>query len=483
MLTRRLATLRQGQLSSAIANHEPAGPSVKTHLPGPNEQALRKRMDNHFQTISMNMFVDFEKSFGNYMVDIDGNVFLDVYQQISTLPLGYNHPELVEFARSDPMITSTVSRAALGAFPRSDFPDAIEKALVSIAPKGLKNCQTMLCGASANEHAIKQAFIWYQTQKRGGKPPNDEYLTSCMEQKLPGTPNLTVLGFQGGYHGRTMATLSVTRCKTYQKVDIPAFQWPIAKYPRYKYPLAENKAYNDAQDKECLEDVELKIKEQKEKGHDVAVVIAEPIQSEGGDKYCSPQFAQGLRDITKKNGIVFLVDEVQTGGGATGDFWCHTHWNLSTPPDIVTFSKRMLTGGYYYADHLRMTEGMRIFNTWVGDPAKLLLLGKVVEIIKRDHLLEKNREVGKHFQSELSKLAARHPNLLSTPRGMNTFAAIDLPNTEMQGKFTKACHLNGLHVERCGAQSLRFRPSLVYEKKHADLTIELLDKTAKQFEK
>lgn len=136
----------------------------------------------------------------------------------------------------------------------------------------------MLCGTSSNENAIKAAFIWYQYNKRGKKPPTDKDLKSCMKQELPGTPNLTVLSFQGAFHGRSLglfsfliifyyaiddslvliflilflAALSLTRSKSIHKVDIPAFNWPVANFPRYKYPLAKNIQYNERQDDECL---------------------------------------------------------------------------------------------------------------------------------------------------------------------------------------------------------------------------------------
>ncbi|CAI4232902.1 unnamed protein product [Auanema sp. JU1783] len=476
----RCSSVSAVRCASGIASQEPSGPAVRTAFPGPKSQELKKKMDPVHQTTSVRVFVDYEKSFGNYVVDADGNTLLDVYTQISSLPLGYNHPDLVKVASSDKLITSLVSRPALGSFPRTDFADGISHALTSIAPKGLKAVQTMLCGTSANENAIKTAFIWYMTQRRGGNPPDQAHLDSCMSQKKPGTPSLSVLGFQGAFHGRSLCMLSVTRSKAVHKVDIPAHDWPIAKFPRYKYPLADNKAYNDQQDKECLKDVEEKIVEWKKKDNDVAAIIVEPIQAEGGDHYGSPQFFQGLRDITKNNGIVFIVDEVQTGGGATGDVWAHQHWNLSSPPDIVTFSKKLLTGGYFYSEHLRIKEPYRIYNTWMGDPTKLFLLEKAIEVIKRDNLVQKSKDVGAVFQKKLAELQASHSDKLSQARGLGTFAAIDLPTPALRDQLVDKAISVGLHCGGCGDRSLRFRPSLVYEKKHADLTFELLDKALKQ---
>ncbi|KAE9416514.1 hypothetical protein Angca_002582, partial [Angiostrongylus cantonensis] len=462
---------------AAVASQEPAGPSVKSKVPGPASMALKQRMDPLHQTTSVRLFVDYENSFGNYMVDADGNTFLDIYTQISSLPLGYNHPDLVKAASNSEFITSLVSRPALGSFPRRDFPDGLAKALTSIAPKGLQAVQTMLCGTSANENAIKTAFIWYMTNRRGGNPPDEAAFTSCMFQKQPGTPRLSVLGFQGAFHGRSLCMLSVTRSKPIHKVDIPAFDWPIAKFPRYKYPLASNQAYNDAQDKECLQDVQEKIDEWKKKDHDVAAIIVEPIQAEGGDNYGSPAFFQKLQKIAADEGICFIV---QTGGGATGDMWAHSHWNLSSPPDIVTFSKKLITGGYFYKENLRIKEAYRIYNTWMGDPTKLFLLQKVIEVIKRDGLIEKTRSVGEVFQKELTRLQSVHSSKLSQARGLGTFAAVDFPTAAQRDKLVEKAIALGLHCGGCGDKSLRFRPSLIFEKKHIEITFELLDKALKQ---
>ncbi|CAI5449398.1 unnamed protein product [Caenorhabditis angaria] len=472
--------LQQGRGLAQIANAEPNAPTIKTAIPGPKSLELKAQMDPVHQTTSVRFFVDYEKSFGNYVVDADGNQLLDVYTQISSLPLGYNHPDLVEVAATPRLITSLVSRPALGSFPRTDYGKGVEHSLTSIAPKGLKAVQTMLCGTSANENAIKTAFIWYQAQRRGGKGPDAAALESCMNQQKPGTPNLSVMGFQGAFHGRSLCMLSVTRSKAIHKVDIPALDWPIAKFPRYKYPLDKNVEYNNAQDKECLKDVEEKIAEWKKRDNDVAALIVEPIQAEGGDHYGSPQFFQGLRDITKKNGVVFIVDEVQTGGGGTGDIWAHDHWNLSSPPDIVTFSKKLLTGGYFYAEHLRVKEAYRIYNTWCGDPTKLLLLDKAIEVIKRDKLVEKSKLIGVEFQKNLAQLQAAHSSKLDQARGRGTFAAIDFPTSALRDKLVDTAIANGLHCGGCGDKSLRFRPSLVYEKRHLEQTFELLNKSLKQ---
>jgi 4-aminobutyrate aminotransferase/(S)-3-amino-2-methylpropionate transaminase len=466
--------------AGTIATQEPSGPSVKVQIPGPSSKKIHQKLQQVHQAPSVKFFVDYEKSFGNYLVDADGNALLDSFMQISSIPLGYNHPELANLSKDPRWITSMISRPALGNFPRSDFADLVRNALISVAPEGLTHVQTMMDGTSANENAIKQAFIRYQTKKRGGKSPTEEDLKSCMNQKLPGTPNLTVMGFQGSFHGRSLAMLSVTRSKPIHKVDIPAFNWPIANFPRYKYPLKEHADYNKQQDYDCLGDVEMKIRMQADKGHDVAALIVEPIQSEGGDFHASPEFFKGLQKICKDHGVTFIVDEVQTGGGASGHFWAHEAWGLPEAPDIVTFSKKMLLGGYYYKDELTVNEPYRIFNTWMGEPTKLVVLEKVVEIIKRDNLVEITKVVGDYLQKNLHELAKKYPNKVSNVRGQGTLCAFDLPDAAQRDKLLGDALQKGLHVGGCGDTTVRFRPALVFLEKHVDLTIDIIQKVLKE---
>lgn len=124
----------------------------------------------------------------------------------------------------------------------------------------------------------------------------------------------------------------------------------------YKYPLEDNVGENKAEDKKCLANVEELIDIWKKKGNPVAGIIVEPIQAEGGDNHGSPEFFQGLQKLAKTKGVALLIDEVQTGGGPTGKMWGHEHFNLPETPDIVTFSKKMQTGGFYHKPEFRYKE-------------------------------------------------------------------------------------------------------------------------------
>lgn len=208
----------------------------------------------------------------------------------------------------------------------------------------------MMCGSCSNENAFKNMFIAYRRKQRGENIDFSEADNeSCMINQPPGSPQLSIMSFHGAFHGRTLGALSATHSKPIHKLDVPAFDWPIAPFPEYKYPLNENIKENKKEDERCLAVVEDLISQFKKKGNDVAGIIIEPIQSEGGDNEASPEFFQHLQRIARKNGVALLIDEVQTGGGPTGKIWCHEHFNLEGPPDIVTFSKKMQLGGYFHS--------------------------------------------------------------------------------------------------------------------------------------
>lgn len=165
----------------------------------------------------------------------------------------------------------------------------------------MKQVQTMACGSCANENAYKVMFIWYNTKRRNGKVPSQEELDQCVMNQGPSCPDLSLLSFKGAFHGRTFGTLATTHSKPVHKMDVPTLDWPVASFPRYKYPLEENVEYNKKQDESCLKEVaDLMEYFKNVKKRPVAGVVVEPIQSEGGDNHASPYFFQNLQRITKE---------------------------------------------------------------------------------------------------------------------------------------------------------------------------------------
>ncbi|PIG87885.1 hypothetical protein AARAC_000864 [Aspergillus arachidicola] len=427
---------------------EPAGPKLATAIPGPKNKAATAELDKVFDVRSLNMLTDYSKSIGNYIADLDGNVLLDVYAQIASIPVGYNNPHLTKVAQSPEMTTSLINRPALGNFPSADWADILNTGILKVAPKGLNQVFTAMAGSDANETAYKAAFMYYRQLQRGGpeKEFTEEELQTTMNNQSPGSPQLSIMSFKSAFHGRLFGSLSTTR--------------------------------RDAQEEQrCLQETERLIKEWH---NPVAAVVVEPIQSEGGDNHASPAFFRGLREITKRNNVLFIVDEVQTGVGATGKFWAHDHWNLETPPDMVTFSKKAQTAGYYYGNPaLRPNKPYRQFNTWMGDPARALIFRGIIEEIERLNLVEHTAKTGEYLYSGLQRLAEKYPEHLQNLRGkgQGTFIAWDTPKRD---EFLGKAKGVGVNIGGSGVSAVRLRPMLIFQQHHADILLESIEKIIKQ---
>uniref|UniRef100_G1SZL3 4-aminobutyrate aminotransferase, mitochondrial n=2 Tax=Oryctolagus cuniculus TaxID=9986 RepID=G1SZL3_RABIT len=449
------------------------GPLMKTEVPGPRSQELMRQLNIVQNAEAVHFFCNYEESRGNYLVDVDGNRMLDLYSQISSVPIGYSHPALVKVVQQPQNVSTFINRPALGILPPENFVDKLRESLLSVAPKGMSQLITMACGSCSNENAFKTVFMWYRSKERGQRGFSKEELETCMINQAPGCPDYSILSFMGAFHGRTMGCLATTHSKAIHKIDIPSFDWPIAPFPRLKYPLEEFVKENQQEEARCLEEVEDLIVKYRKKKKTVAGIIVEPIQSEGGDNHASDDFFRKLRDIARKHGCAFLVDEVQTGGGCTGKFWAHEHWGLDDPADVMTFSKKMMTGGFFHKEEFRPNAPYRIFNTWLGDPCKNLLLAEVINVIKREDLLSNATHAGKALLTGLLDLQARYPQFISRVRGRGTFCSFDTPDESTRNKLILVARNKGVVLGGCGDKSIRFRPTLVFRDHHAHLFLNI----------
>lgn len=457
---------------------EPVAPVVRTAIPGPISKKAITDLNEVFDTRSLNMMGDYRDSYGNYIADLDGNVLLDVYAQIASMPVGYSNPNLMQAVTQPDMISAMINRPAIGNFPSSDWADVLRTGILSVAPPGLNQVFTANTGSEANELAYKAAFMWKRQQERGGPDVEftQEEITSSMNNQKPGSPQMSILSFKTAFHGRLFGSLSTTRSKPIHKLDIPAFDWPQASFPALKYPLEEHEAENAKEEQRCLEEVEQLITTYH---NPVAAVIVEPVQSEGGDNHASPAFFTGLREITKKHNVLLIVDEVQTGVGATGKFWAHEHWNLVDPPDMVTFSKKAQTAGYYFGNpDLRPNKPYRQFNTWIGDPARALFFKAIIQEIHRLDLVRNTAETGEYLYHGLADLAQRFPHEMKNLRGkgQGTFIAFDSPRRDEVLRKAKGV---GINIGGSGEAAVRLRPMLIFQRHHADILFEGLEKIFK----
>lgn len=459
---------------------EPGRLHVETAIPGPRSEALRARHGRIQDARTVHVYQDARRSLGNYLVDVDGNVLLDVYGHIACVPLGYNHPELLAAWKDGRLDWCAGYRPALGVAPSAEWVELVERVTARIAPRGLGRLVTVTTGAEAVENAIKAAFIRLARRRRGGAGPTDEDLRACMQNAQPGVERFKVLSFEGAFHGRSLGALSLTRSKPIHKLDFPAFPWPTAPFPANRFPLEAFADANREAEARSLEAVERVLRESPE---EVAALIVEPIQGEGGDCHASAGFFRELRRLTREHGVTFIVDEVQTCGGSTGGWWAHEAWGLDEPPDIVTFSKKLQLGGYFCREELHPAEPLRIFNTFLGDPLRLAQLDVIIDVVERDRLLENVRITGAFLVRGLEELVARHPAVLSGARGQGTFAAVDAADPATLAALMARLRARGLEVGPSGSRSVRFRPANVLAPRHAAEALQVLDDACAALEK
>jgi 4-aminobutyrate aminotransferase/(S)-3-amino-2-methylpropionate transaminase len=454
---------------------EPARAAVHTAIPGPCTEALRARHQKHQDARTVHYYQDARRSRGNYAVDVDGNTLLDVYGHIACVPIGYNHPALLDAFRSERFAWLASFRPALGIAPPPEWVDLVEGPLMRCAPRGHDRVMTVTTGAEAVENALKAAFVWKARRRRGDRAWSNDELAAVMQNHQPGINELKVLSFEGGFHGRTLGALSATRSKAIHKLDFPAFDWPVVAFPANRFPLAEHVDENRAVEARVLALVEDALKKS---AGTVAAIIIEPVQGEGGDRHASPAFFRSLRALATRYEAAFIVDEVQTGLGATGTFWAHDQWHLDTPPDIVTWSKKFQLGGLHLRAEFAPTEPWRLFNTFLGDPLRAAQTEVILDVVERQGLVDHTRRTGELLVQGLTDLAAKYPALLSQPRGAGTFAAIDVKDAGTRDHVLHAVRQRGLEAGGSGERSIRFRPALVFGARHVAETIEHLDAVA-----
>lgn len=179
--------------------------------------------------------------------------------------------------------------------------------------------------------------------------------------------------------------------------------------------------------------------------------------------------------------LIPKIIQVQTGCGPTGRFWAHEHWNLEDGPDIVTFSKKMLSGGFYSKEEFRPDQAFRIFNTWLGDPGKLVLLEAVIKTIKNEGLLEQINKSGEYLVQGMKKIQSQYPEFLEAARGRGTYAAIDFKSSELRNRALEELHLQGIHCGGSGDRTLRIRTTLTFKQKHVDVFLERLNRVVSKW--
>ena len=426
--------------------------------------AVRATLGRHLLTDGFPLVLDLERSEGLRLVDgVTGRTYLDLFGFYASSPLGVNHPKLL----SDAAFLQRLQEAALNKITNSDVYTAHMARFVSTfsrvgIPEHLPYAFFVEGGALAVENALKVAFDW-KVRKNFAKG---------YRREVGGQ----VLHFDHAFHGRSGYTMSLTNTDPRKVMHFPKFDWPRVESPAALFPL-DGAHLEETERREARALAQAK-QAFRERGDDIACVIIEPIQSEGGDRHFRPAFLAALRDLAHENDALLVFDEVQTGVGASGAFWYHER--IGVEPDVIAFGKKTQVCGILAGRKLDEVEdhafrmSSRINSTWGGNLCDMVRFDRILEVIEEDDLVGNAGRVGTHLIGRLHSLAGRHETV-GQVRGEGLLCAFDLPTPGQRNRLLEIAYDLGAVVLGCGPQTVRFRTPLTATTAEVDEGIDLLD--------
>ena len=212
---------------------------------------------------------------------------------------------------------------------------------------------------------------------------------------------------------------------------------------------------------------------------DIAVMIIEPVQGEGGDNFFRKEFFEKLREIADENEILLMFDEVQSGFGLTGKFWASDYY---VKPDIIAFGKKAQVCGIMVSERIDEVKenvfhkSSRINSTWGANLTDMVRSTHIMKVIDEENLVENAAEVGKYLLQNLREIQSEYPSLVSNVRGLGLMCSFDMPDAEIRNKFREECYRNKLLILGCGEKAIRFRPPLNVRKEELAEGLKIIKK-------
>lgn len=426
--------------------------------------AVLPTLDRQLLVDGFDLVLDLEASRGSRLVEArDGTAYLDMFSFFASNALGMNHPavhdpdneaRLVRAARHKPS-NSDVYTGEL-----ADFVAAFERVL---GVDDLPHLFFIEGGALAVENVCKAAFDWKSRHNEAaGRSPE------------LGT---RVLHLEHAFHGRSGYTMSLTNTDPRKIARFPKFDWPRIPSPGLQFPLDEHASDNRAAEDDALTAARRAFDDHP---HDIALVLVEPIQGEGGDNHLSARFLGALQELAHEHDALFGVDEVQTGAGFTGTPWAFQQ--LDVTPDLLAFGKKLHIGGVMAGGRIGevpdnvFATSSRINSTFGGNLTDMVRATIMLEVYEAEGLVDRAAKLGDHLLRRLHEVEQRHA-ALGQARGRGLWASIDLPGTARRDAVRQ--HL--LHEEQvillgCGERTLRFRPTMTVTADELDEAVDALDR-------
>ena len=430
-------------------------PTVSTHhkiAPGDVHSLLSR----HMLADGLPMVLDLEKSHGAHLHDaLRERDFLDLFTCFSTCPLGYNHPGLDDPDFREELLPAALNKPSNSDLYTSQMAEFVEAFARTVPAEFSERMFFIEGGALAVENALKTAFDWkVRKNLEAGR----------------GELGRQVIHFREAFHGRSGYTLSLTNTADPRKYQYyPRFDWPRVHNPHLSFPVTDAVLERVRREEDqAVAEIEAALAAHP---HDVAALIVEPIQGEGGDNHFRPQFLARLRKLADEAEFLLVYDEVQTGFGTTGSWWAFEA--LGVAPDIFAFGKKTQVCGICATERVDEVESVfrvssRINSTWGGSLVDMVRCRRYVEIIEREELLTNARRVGDHLKRGLRALEAEMPDRVSNSRGRGMFLAFDLPDKPTRDRVLQRMIDDGVLGLPSGHRAIRFRPPLSLTAAEAD---------------
>ncbi|MDX2084063.1 MAG: acetyl ornithine aminotransferase family protein [Candidatus Melainabacteria bacterium] len=437
-------------------------PHLITSLPGPKTQALIAR-DQQFLSPSYTRGypLSIEKGEGAMVIDADGNRFLDFCAGIAVCSTGHSHPEVVRVVQEQAARFLHMSGTD---FYYTVMVDLAER-LARLTP-GSPDKRVFLCnsGAEANEGAIKLAR--YHTGRSH------------------------IVSFFRSFHGRTFGAMSVTASKAVQKRGFfPMLPGVVQAHYPYPYRDLFNSCCEYECARNCLKYLEEHVFKMLVPPEEVAAILVEPIQGEGGYIQASAEFLLGLQAMARKYGFLIIADEVQSGIGRTGKMWASQHVP-GFVPDIITSAKGLASGlplGAFIAraEVMSWVPGAHA-STFGGNPVACAAAVKTLELVENG-LMQHAASEGAYLKAELEKMAATSP-VMGQVRGVGLMLGVEIVKDktsktkapDLRNQIVDDCFEHGLLILGCGENSIRFSPPLVINRRQSQAALDIFARVLKQ---
>ena len=433
---------------------------TRTITPLDVNETIRKRLIGD----GFSIVFDLEKSHGSWIVDArNGDEYLDFYTFFASLPLGFQHPVF-----ADPDNLARLTQASLIKPANSDAHTCELARFTEIfarraARADFPHMFFVEGGALAVENALKVAFDWkVRRNLAAGR----------------GEHGSKILHFQEAFHGRSGYTMSLTNTDPMKTAYFPKFDWPRVSNPKLRFPVdaAEIERVSQAEHKTVAE-IEAAFREHP---HEIAAIILELIQGEGGDNHFRVEFLRELRRLADENDALLIFDEVQTGFGITGKMWAWEHFDVC--PDVLSFGKKAQVCGVLAGPRVDEVPdnvfrvSSRINSTWGGGYVDMVRCGMILETMEAEGLLDNAAEVGERLRAGLQSLSDRHGSAMENVRGRGLFCAFDCEDAESRDRLMHLLLEEKVLGLSCGTRSVRFRPTLTITADEIDQGLERLDR-------